>query len=77
MQNEQNQSKYPWHLAPDWVKYAVEDHVGDKYWLENEPFLKDGYWCLTPADPGRKEKIKCPSNNWQESLEKRPLKSQF
>jgi hypothetical protein len=73
MEKEQkNEPRYPWHLAPDWVEYAVEDHVGDKYWLEKPPFLKDGYWWLNTADPGRKEKIKCSTDDWQESLEKRP-----
>ncbi len=72
--NEQ-QTKYPWHLAPDWAMWAATDEDGEAYWYELEPWLSNvgECWFSDLYDPEYNPIGYFPElrADWQNSLEKR------
>jgi hypothetical protein len=69
---EQQQTKYPWHLAPDWAMWAATDEDGEAEWYEKEPEQSWTFWAV------RRSKLESIGYfpelraDWQNSLEKRP-----
>jgi hypothetical protein len=71
--NEQ-QTKYPWHLAPDWAMWAATDEDGYAHWSDNKPEVCPfGYWTYDLLDLTREigyfPELRA---DWQKSLEKHP-----
>ncbi len=72
---KEQQTKYPWHLAPDWAMWAATDEDGVAAFFELEPFMCEtvriwlwagcSKWVLTDSDIES-------SADWRNSLEKRP-----
>jgi hypothetical protein len=63
-------SKYPWDEAPEWANYASTNWDGSRFWSENKPKFKDGYWLNIPK--GKFSEIK--NKFYENSLEERPVK---
>jgi len=72
MKNEQ-QTKYPWHTAPDWAMWAATDEDGSRCWFEDEPYIE--YGCAWMSEHGNFDFFETAENktiDWDNSLEKRP-----
>lgn len=69
MEKEQKQTRYPWHLAPEWANYAATSGDGRRWWFEKRPDLySDGWWNLN----GQKEEVPSDCPEFAETLETRP-----
>ncbi len=72
----EQQTKYPWHLAPDWAMWAATDESGEAYWYALEPWMTSvaECWVSDPYDIDPTEIGYFPDlrADWQNSLEKRP-----
>jgi hypothetical protein len=64
---EQQETKYPWHEAPEWAEWAATDSDGEKTWFEEEPFLVKGVWMVITG-----ECLSFEIPNHKDSLESRP-----
>ena len=60
------ESRYPWHEAPEWARYAATDEDGKRWWYEEEPYLEDFDWVESEGNVSEIE------NDWENSLEERP-----
>ena len=72
------QSKYPWDDAPEWAQWAATDSDGVSYFYETEPYISsEGEWmthCLYDETLLIYNHFEfCDKNEWQNSLEKRPV----
>lgn len=75
-----NEINYPWHLAPDWAKWAATDSNGCAFWFAKKPFSRMKSWqCDYTTFPWERVKYVqitgfCISEyiNWRDSLQKRP-----
>jgi hypothetical protein len=74
----EQQTKYPWHLAPDWAMWAATDEDGWSYWFDIEPDYSTymvGYWGYNDNTVCQYKEIGYMPElraDWQNSLEKRP-----
>jgi hypothetical protein len=65
--NEKKQSRYPWHKAPKWAKFAATDRDGKMWWFEKRPELYNAEWLHCNVE---QIYLECP--DFAESLESRP-----
>ena len=67
-------TRYPWNQAPDWAMWAATDSDGISFWYGKKPYAGEIGWRLTSThwkSIGRR----IESDDWRNSLEKRPEKS--
>lgn len=64
------ESIYPWHLAPDWARFAAKDRDGFWHWYEVEPRATCDSW--TSARGSMQFFDFALDIDWDKSLEARP-----
>ena len=67
-------TRYPWDQAPDWAMWAATDSDGISFWYGKKPYAGEIGWRVTSThwkSIGRR----IESDDWRNSLEKRPEKS--
>jgi hypothetical protein len=71
--NKEQQTKYPWHEAPENAMWAATDEDGEAYWYAVEPEVQYGYYGVWVSDfEGGIGYFPELRDDWQNSLEKRP-----
>lgn len=72
--NKEQESKYPWHEAPEWAMWAATDEDGEANWIELEPIKSDRAWINFMGYISGIGYFPELAKDWQNSLEKRPEK---
>ena len=69
-------SEPPWETAPNWANYRGRTHFGKWAWFQDRPIaeLSGGQTAIGWREFGLLQfsLLECSTENWQDSLEKRP-----
>lgn len=72
----QQETKYPWHKAPEFATCAATNADGSRYWHQAIPVIDgEGWWSHGASLSFGLMVFREPDINWRDSLEMRPKTS--